>query len=596
MPSNHIKPLGGKNLSIVNILNEFRKKFMFSDFFNVCVILLFSGLLFGLPILQTNMTWRTDAYFHLSRVFDISSYLREFKTPLIVNLHSFADVGQAINGMYPFLSIAPLVFITSHFSPIHQYFTINWLFILSGSILNYFVFQKMGASKLRALTAVSLISSFINVFAFSSLSLHGVWSIYFMFPLAVLSISRLKNNNWWYVLTLSMSLSFMLNTHLLSALLSALLLSFYYVYIFLKSENKPKIITKTVVSLIIFVILSLSTLTNLLTISKDSLTSLETFQLSAGTVNIEQMIHSLTNPPIFGISVPSLFGSLLILDIVFLFFWKRLNKKTHIIFLLALTLQIIVSPYFPWALLQKTPVSTIQFPSRFVPFILIILVIGLATDKFFDNMKFIIAANVISCLLTISFQTSNASAKIHFPFFPPQISSYDHLESNLLNYREHTLLTKDDLKNSIFYRLKSYPEYIPKNVNSRDNLYSGSVNDHIVLNDKKEISNVSVYTTEDTVNYAFKDEVFGNVDLPLWKYSGVNYSVFNHPDARIKISKRHTVSLNTQKTKLIQIKVTNPRIVNTFFWISIYAWVILLIAILTKLIYFKTANLKKYRH
>lgn len=583
-------------MSVESILNEFKKKFLFSDWFNVCVIFLFSGLLFGLPILQTNMTWRTDAYFHLSRIFDMSSYLREFKTPLIVNLHSFADVGQSINGMYPFLSIAPLVFITSHFSPIHQYFTINWLFILSGSILNYFVFQKFGASKLRALTAVSLISSFINVFAFSSLSLHGVWSIYFMFPLAVLSISRLKNNNWWYVLTLSMSLSFMLNTHLLSALLSVLLLSFYYVYIFFKSENKPKVITKTVVSLIIFVILSLSTLTNLLIISKDSLTSLETFQLSAGTVNIEQMIHSLTNPPIFGVSVPSLFGSLLILDLIFLIFWKRLNKKTHVIFLLSLTLQIIVSPYFPWALLQKTPVSTIQFPSRFVPLILIILVIGLATDNFFDNTKLIIAINIFSCLLAISFQTSNASAKIRFPFFPPQINSYDHAEPNLLNYREHTLLTRDDLKNPTFYRLKSYPEYVPKNANKHHNLYSDSVNNHTVLNDKKEIPNVSVYTAGNIVNYAFKDEVTGNVDLPLWKYSGVNYSVLNHPDDQIKVSKRHTVRLKTQKTKLIQIKVTNPRVVNEFFWISIYSWVILLIAILTKIIYFKTPNTKKYKH
>ena len=449
-------------MTIRKFIKKIKKKLLLSDFFNVCMIIIVSGFLFGLPIFQNDMTWRTDAYFHLSRIFDLSNYLRNFQVPLIVNRYSFANTGQAINGMYPFFSITPLLFITSHLSPIQQYFTMNWLFILSGSLLNYFVFQKMGASKIRSLASVTVIASFINIYAFSSFSLQGVWSVYFMFPLAVLSISKLTENNWWYTLTLSMSISFMLNTDLLSALLSTLLLISYYTYIFFKSKNKLQILIKTFVSVLIFIILSLSTLINIVSISKDSLTSLETFQLTDGTVNIEQMLHSLTNPSIFGVSVPSIFGSLLLLDILFIFFWKQLNSNTHIIFLLALILQIIASPYFPWELLQKTPISTIQFPARLVPLILIILVIALATDKYFDNIKLIMGILLFSCLLTLSFQTSNTAAKLHFPFFPSQLSSYDHEEFDLLNFRENTLLTNTDLKNSTFYRLKTYPEYIPK--------------------------------------------------------------------------------------------------------------------------------------
>lgn len=581
---------------IRKLLEKIKNKLLLSNFFNVCMIIIVSGFLFGLPIFQNEMTWRTDAYFHLSRIFDLSNYLRNFQVPLIVNLYSFANTGQAINGMYPFFSITPLLFITSHLSPIQQYFTMNWLFILSGSLLNYFVFQKMGASKIRSLASVMVIASFINIYAFSSFSLQGVWSIYFMFPLAVLSISKLTENNWWYVLTLSMSISFMLNTHLLSALLSTLLLIFYYTYIFLKSKNKLQILIKTFVSVLVFIILSLSTLINIVSISKDSLTSLETFQLTDGTVNIEQMLHSLTNPSIFGVSVPSIFGSLLLLDILFVFFWKQLNSNTHIIFVLALILQIIVSPYFPWDLLQKTPISTIQFPARLVPLILIILVIALATDKYFDNIKLIMGILLFSCLLTLSFQTSNTAAKLHFPFFPSQLSSYDHEEFDLLNFRENTLLTNSDLKNSTFYRLKTYPEYMPKKVNSHDNRDSDSVNKHIIFINNKPITNVSVYVTGNTINYAFKNYVSGNVDLPLWKYTAVNYSTLHYSNQPLKLSKRHTITLNTKKTKLIQVRVTNSQIVNSSFWITIFAWISSLIAIMMKLVYFRTTNSINYKN
>lgn len=581
---------------IRKLLEKIKNKLLLSNFFNVCMIIIVSGFLFGLPIFQNEMTWRTDAYFHLSRIFDLSNYLRNFQVPLIVNLYSFANTGQAINGMYPFFSITPLLFITSHLSPIQQYFTMNWLFILSGSLLNYFVFQKMGASKIRSLASVMVIASFINIYAFSSFSLQGVWSIYFMFPLAVLSISKLTENNWWYVLTLSMSISFMLNTHLLSALLSTLLLIFYYTYIFLKSKNKLQILIKTFISVLVFIILSLSTLINIVSISKDSLTSLETFQLTDGTVNIEQMLHSLTNPSIFGVSVPSIFGSLLLLDILFVFFWKQLNSNTHIIFVLALILQIIVSPYFPWDLLQKTPISTIQFPARLVPLILIILVIALATDKYFDNIKLIMGILLFSCLLTLSFQTSNTAAKLHFPFFPSQLSSYDHEEFDLLNFRENTLLTNSDLKNSTFYRLKTYPEYMPKKVNSHDNRDSDSVNKHIIFINNKPITNVSVYVTGNTINYAFKNYVSGNVDLPLWKYTAVNYSTLHYSNQPLKLSKRHTITLNTKKTKLIQVRVTNSQIVNSSFWITIFAWISSLIAIMMKLVYFRTTNSINYKN
>lgn len=173
----------------MNIYNKvIRNKINNSNVFNEIVIILLVVLLFGIPMMQNSMTWRTDAYFHLSRIFDINNYIKNFNIPLIVNLNTFSETGQAVNGMYPFYSLTPFILLTTWLNPMKQYFAINIIYIALGSILNYFVFQKMGSNKAQSFSAVILILSFINIFSFSSFSLQGVWSIYFMFPMAILSI------------------------------------------------------------------------------------------------------------------------------------------------------------------------------------------------------------------------------------------------------------------------------------------------------------------------------------------------------------------------------------------------------------------------
>lgn len=122
------------------------------------------------------------------------------------------------------------------------------------------------------------------------------------------------------------------------------------------------------------------------------------------------------------------------------------------------------------------------------------------------------------------------------------------------------------------------------------------MNKHIVFINNKPITNVSVYVTGNTINYAFKSYVSGNIDLPLWKYTAINYSALNYSNQPLKLSKRHTITLNTKKTKLIQVRVTNSKIVNSSFWITIFAWISSLIAIMMKLVYFRTTNSINYEN
>lgn len=477
------------------MLHKIKHYLVSSDFINVLIIILAVSLLFGVSIFQSTMTWRTDAYFHMSRIYDISQYLHSGQFPLMVDVHAFANTGQAINGMYPNFSLLPFIFVTMGLKPIAQYQTITYLFILSGSLLNYFVFQKFYASKLQALAAVFATFTFINIFYQSSLNLHGVWSIYFLLPLAILSIKKLSEpNSWPYVLGLAIAVSFVLNTHLLSVVFMVGFLAIYFVYQFVKSQNKLALFFKTVIAAVISVLLSLPTLISIISLSKNHPSTVQSFDLASGTLSLESMIHSLTNPTIFGIATPPIYGVMLLADILLILNVKKFSMAAKVVTGLIFATEFIISPYFPWKLLNNTPVAMIQFPGRLVPFLLIIATMVLFTSKHLNNLSFLVAVILGSFMLTSSYQTSNLVAKRDFPNFRDAKMSHDMTNfDSILKYNQNTKIDNEALSNPEFYRLYSYHEYIPQTAKKNDpdvDKNMASVNNHeLLVNNQKLASN-----------------------------------------------------------------------------------------------------------
>ncbi|MCS9984238.1 hypothetical protein EFL35_04475 [Weissella paramesenteroides] len=477
------------------MLHKIKHYLVSSDFINVLIIILAVSLLFGVSIFQSTMTWRTDTYFHMSRIYDISQYLHSGQFPLMVDVHAFANTGQAINGMYPNFSLLPFIFVTMGLKPIAQYQTITYLFILSGSLLNYFVFQKFYASKLQALAAVFATFTFINIFYQSSLNLHGVWSIYFLLPLAILSIKKLSEpNSWPYVLGLAIAVSFVLNTHLLSVVFMVGFLAIYFVYQFVKSQNKLALFFKTVIAAVISVLLSLPTLISIISLSKNHLSTVQSFDLASGTLSLESMIHSLTNPTIFGIATPPIYGVMLLADILLILNVKKFSMAAKVVTGLIFATEFIISPYFPWKLLNNTPVAMIQFPGRLVPFLLIIATMVLFTSKHLNNLSFLVAVILGSFMLTSSYQTSNLVAKRDFPNFRDAKMSHDMTNfDSILKYNQNTKIDNEALSNPEFYRLYSYHEYIPQTAKKNDpdvDKNMASVNNHeLLVNNQKLASN-----------------------------------------------------------------------------------------------------------
>ncbi|QPI46112.1 hypothetical protein [Weissella paramesenteroides] len=570
------------------MLHKIKHYLVSSDFINVLIIILAVSLLFGVSIFQSTMTWRTDAYFHMSRIYDISQYLHSGQFPLMVDVHAFANTGQAINGMYPNFSLLPFIFVTMGLKPIAQYQTITYLFILSGSLLNYFVFQKFYASKLQALAAVFATFTFINIFYQSSLNLHGVWSIYFLLPLAILSIKKLSEpNSWPYVLGLAIAVSFVLNTHLLSVVFMVGFLAIYFVYQFVKSQNKLALFFKTVIAAVISVLLSLPTLISIISLSKNHLSTVQSFDLASGTLSLESMIHSLTNPTIFGIATPPIYGVMLLADILLILNVKKFSMAAKVVTGLIFATEFIISPYFPWKLLNNTPVAMIQFPGRLVPFLLIIATMVLFTSKHLNNLSFLVAVILGSFMLTSSYQTSNLVAKRDFPNFrdakmPHDMTNFD----SILKYNQNTKIDNEALSNPEFYRLYSYHEYIPQTAKKNDpdvDKNMASVNNHeLLVNNQKLASNSFKVTHKNNqLIYTFTKPQTGAINLPVWYYQNMRYTITtDHGSITTSESYRHTLQIKTKQTKQITVNIHNPKIITYANFLAITGWLISLLLLI----------------
>lgn len=566
------------------MIEKIKKHLTTSDAFDVMIIVIAVALLFGISIFQSTMTWRTDAYFHLSRIYDITEYVKAFQLPLMVDIHAFANTGQAINGMYPNFSLLPFIFCTAWLKPLAQYETIIVLFILLGSILNYFVFQKLHASKLQSMAAVFFIFTFINIFYQSSLNLHGVWSVYFLLPLAILSLNKISAAKNKYIISLSFAVSFVLNTHLLNAVLLVGVLFIHFIYLMTKAHHKLPFLRRIILAAIFGILLSLPTLVSIFSFIKTNLSTVQEIPLTSGTLNIESMIHSLTNPTIFGAATPPIFGMLLVADVLLLGNIKNFNSNAKVVVLFVFIAQFLISPYFPWALFQNTVISIIQFPTRLVPFILIIITMVLFTSTKLNKVSFLLIIILGSFGLAFSYQTSNYVAKKSFSNFETiKKSSTMNKFDSILKYNENTKVNNKTLSNPAFYRLYSYHEYIPQTITKNDpKLVTNmkTVNNHELFVNQQKVANVKTIYKNNEIKFTFAKKEKGTINLPVWYYPNMQYAIkADNGMVSVNTSKRHTLEIKNASTKHVTVKITNPQSITFSYLISGILWFIGLVVL-----------------
>src|SRR5699024_8728230 len=94
-----------------------------------------------------------DTFFHSERIYEIRLAFQQHQLPSWVNFNSFFNTGQAINGMYPDITLWPFVFLTNFLTPIHQIIAIKALIAGLGFIVTFLSINKRFDSRNAILAA-----------------------------------------------------------------------------------------------------------------------------------------------------------------------------------------------------------------------------------------------------------------------------------------------------------------------------------------------------------------------------------------------------------------------------------------------------------
>ena len=71
-----------------------------------------------------------DTSFHIARIYEIREAFLSHQIPIWLNFLTFSQMGQAINGMYPDISLWPFVLVTSWLPLVEQVVAIRILIVL----------------------------------------------------------------------------------------------------------------------------------------------------------------------------------------------------------------------------------------------------------------------------------------------------------------------------------------------------------------------------------------------------------------------------------------------------------------------------------
>lgn len=312
----------------------------------------------GLP-----MVW--DTRFHIGRIYDIREAFLAHRIPTWVNFSSYHGMGQAINGMYPDITLWPFILITNGLSFVNQIIAIKVVILLATFIVTYISLVKHNFIKENSFyVAILYVFTGYSLYQFLYELQPGAIAIYiFTFPL-VFSIEEVLYTpelNKKLIVKLSLLFGIILYSHLLSAVVIAcLIISMWLLRVVLEKKlNYFSILNLFLASILTF-FYSMPILYRLYVISQSKIAP----PYGKGLVDSESLNYIFNDPQIYA-RVSLSFVALLLFIISLHYFGK--NSKITRYLIGEMVIILLCSNLIPWNILGKLPlINMFQFtPWRF---------------------------------------------------------------------------------------------------------------------------------------------------------------------------------------------------------------------------------------
>lgn len=312
----------------------------------------------GLP-----MVW--DTRFHIGRIYDIREAFLAHRIPTWVNFSSYHGMGQAINGMYPDITLWPFILITNGLSFVNQIIAIKVVILLATFIVTYISLVKHNFIKENSFyVAILYVFTGYSLYQFLYELQPGAIAIYiFTFPL-IFSIEEVLYTpelNKKLIVKLSLLFGIILYSHLLSAVVIAcLIISMWLLRVALEKKlNYFSILNLFLASILTF-FYSMPILYRLYVISQSKIAP----PYGKGLVDSESLNYIFNDPQIYA-RVSLSFVALLLFIISLHYFGK--NSKITRYLIGEMVIILLCSNLIPWNILGKLPlINMFQFtPWRF---------------------------------------------------------------------------------------------------------------------------------------------------------------------------------------------------------------------------------------
>lgn len=334
----------------------------------------FLSVMFILPLVKTNIIfYGDDLIFQLHRILEMTTNFRNGNFFIGIYTYTFHSIGYPLNLFYPWVTLLPFVFFTLLVknSVIAIYIGIAFYTLLTLTF-TYWTTKKFSNNNLQSfMTAVIYtFCSYRTIDIYARFALGEFIALTFL-PLCVYGLYAivLGNNKDWPFLGFGMS--FVLLSHLLSVVLYIIFLFILFILFITYKKNKKikriialgKAVLISFLSSAIFLIPFLEQETYQ-KISQPDKMDMVAQALLPSKVIIESLNNNLTRGDAgntYNI------GIILFLAIILgIAQYKNWNRKYKIIYLLGIIFLFISTSLLPWNLIEKTPLSIIQFPWRFL--------------------------------------------------------------------------------------------------------------------------------------------------------------------------------------------------------------------------------------
>lgn len=506
-----------------------------------------------------------DTFFHAQRIFEVKDAISNGALPSWSNFLTFHHVGQPINGMYPDISLWPLVLVTNFLDPVQQIICIRMIIGILTYVVTFKTLSKRYDIVSSAFAAgIYCTSGIVLKSYYFELQVGVAITCIFLVPIVINFKDLVCSTHIDRRLVVKTAIlsTVVIYSHLMSIFVLYLVVCISLVIVMMTNWRKYKAYgaLNLLLSSMILLLTSLPILYRYCIISASHLHPAFSYKNVEAIKFIDLFVQATWDSREY-LSIVSI--------ILLMVFVLGLNKKKINILIpyicIELLLIVLGSDLAPWNLLEKMPIlSSIQNTGwRFivftgiVPLLLILINYSKRVSRLILGWTFVVSI-LVACNLWIGFYRSTSE----------NLVPLTNKESRTLSINDWVKLQSSGINSDKITR-NIVPDYGPNNITVAPNTNGANLSadiQKVILNNQlraghKEIPAKLKYTYKSVSFKLLERRNYHSIVLPVYGYKSLNYTVkVNNKKKNYKIGKNGFIKIsNAKEIRSISVEYTYPR-------------------------------------